>query len=57
VTWSWIAVTLGVPALAGLIAAVTFWFVQRDATFGNVVGAGVIAQSGPWASSTSLRCF
>lgn len=41
--WVWIGIALTVPLAAGLIAALPFWWRQRDALLGNVIGAGLIA--------------
>ena len=41
--WVWIGIALTVPLGVGLLAAMLFWWRQREALFGNVVGAGLIA--------------
>ena len=40
--WLWIGIALAIPMALGLLAAMLFWWRQRDALIGNVVGAGLI---------------
>jgi len=41
--WLWIGIALTLPLLVGLAAAAPFWWRQRDAIVGNVIGSGLIA--------------
>lgn len=40
--WLWIGIALTVPLGIGFLAAMLFWWRQRDALIGNVIGAGLI---------------
>jgi hypothetical protein len=40
--WVWIGIALTVPLGVGLAAALPFWWRQRDALIGNVIGSGLI---------------
>jgi hypothetical protein len=40
--WVWIGIALTIPMVLGLLGATLFWWHQRDALIGNVVGAGLI---------------
>lgn len=40
--WVWIGIALTIPMALGLLGAMLFWWRQRDALIGNVVGAGLI---------------
>jgi hypothetical protein len=40
--WIWIGIALTIPMALGLLGAMLFWWHQRDALIGNVVGAGLI---------------
>jgi hypothetical protein len=40
--WLWIGIALTILMTLGLLGAMVFWWRQRDALIGNVVGAGLI---------------
>jgi hypothetical protein len=40
--WVWIGIALTIPMALALLGAMCFWWRQRDAVIGNVVGAGLI---------------
>jgi hypothetical protein len=41
VSWFWIGLAIVVPTIVGMLIALPFWL-ARQATLGNVVGAGVM---------------
>ena len=40
--WLWIGIALTLPFVVGLAAAAPFWWRQRDALLGNVIGSCLI---------------